>query len=94
MLDGGEEFTVRTAGTADVLKCLDKFLFLPAVTQAGVEVRGCQTEQPLVLVRSAAAVSRLLVLQVGEHRLQTVQILIVTAYRSFGNKRKGEGRIV
>ena len=69
MLDGGEELTVGTAGTADVLKCLDKFLFLPAITEAGVEVRGRQTEEPLVLVRSAA-VSRLLVLEVGEHRLQ------------------------
>ena len=69
VLDGGEELTVRTAGTADVLKCLDKFLFLPAITEAGVEVRGCEAEQPLVLVRSAA-VSWLLVLEVGEHRLQ------------------------
>ena len=69
VLDGGEELTVGTAGTADVLKCLDKFLFLPAITEAGIEVRGCEAEQPLVLVRSAA-VSRLLVLEVGEHRLQ------------------------
>ena len=82
MLDGGEELTVGTAGTADVLKCLDKFLFLPAITEAGVEVRGRQTEKPLVLVRSAA-VSRLLVLEVGEHRLQSVQISIVTTSRSF-----------
>ena len=70
MLDGGQEFTVRTARTADGLKCLDKFLSLPAVTEAGVEVRGCQAEQPLVLVRSGAAVSRLFVLEVGEHCLQ------------------------
>ena len=88
MLDGGEELTVGTAGTADVLKCLDKFLFLPAITEAGVEVRGCQAEQPLVLVRSAA-VSRLLVLEVGEHRLQSVQISIVTASSSFVNNGKG-----
>ena len=88
MLDGGQQFTVRTAWTRHVLKCLEKLFLLPAVTEAGVEVRGCEAEQPLVLVRSAA-VSRLLVLEVGEHRLQSVQISIVTASSSFVNNGKG-----
>ena len=76
MLDGSEQLTVRTAWTADVLKSLDKFLFLPAITEAGVEVRGCETEQPLVLVWSAG-VSRLLVLQVGKHGLQHLGVRII-----------------
>ena len=53
VLDGGEQFTVRTAWTGHVLKCLQKLLLLPAVTEAGVEVRGCEAEKSLVLVRSA-----------------------------------------
>ena len=54
VLNGGEQLTVRTGWTADLLECLDKFLLLPPLSQPGVEVRGCQTEEPPVLVRGGA----------------------------------------
>ena len=53
MLDGGEQLSVGAAGGAHRLEGLDELVPLPLVSEAGVEIRGRQTEQPPVLVRPA-----------------------------------------
>ena len=70
VLDGGEQLSVGAAGGAHRLEGLDELVPLPLVSEAGVEIRGRQTEQPPVLVRAARVVRGLPVLEVGEHGLQ------------------------
>ena len=70
MLDGGQELRVGAAGGAHRLEGLDELVPLPLVSEAGVEIRGRQTEQPPVLVRAAGVVRGLSVLEMGEHGLQ------------------------
>ena len=53
VLYSGQEFTVWTPRAGYILKGLDKFLLLSGVTQTRIEVRGCEAEESLVLVRSA-----------------------------------------
>ena len=50
VFNGGQEFSIGAARCGHRFKGLDKLLLLPLVGQAGVEVRGCKTEEPLVLV--------------------------------------------
>ena len=52
VLHGGEQLGVGTAWGCHRLEGLDELLLLPLIGQACVEVRGRETEQPLVLVRS------------------------------------------
>ena len=70
MLDSGQQLSVRTAGRAHRLECLDELVPLPLISEASVEIRGRQTKQPPVLVRAAGVVRGLPVLEVGEHGLQ------------------------
>ena len=70
MLDGGQQLSVRAAGGAHSLECLDELVPLPLVSEASVEIRGRKTEKPPVLVRAAGVVRGLPVLKVGEHGLQ------------------------
>ena len=64
MLNSGQQLSVRAAGGAHSLECLDKLVPLPLISEASVEIRGRQTEQPPVLVRAAGVVRGLPVLEV------------------------------
>ena len=78
MLHRGKKVCIRTAWRGHGLEGLDELLLLPLVGQARVEVRRCQAEQALVLVRCGGGGRRwrtwgscwLAMLEVGEHCLQ------------------------